>query len=190
MHLSDFFKRNSLSYRECNRRFCLKREEGTRLKAYNIDISGSNEQYFKSLYRIPGLQNRKSADGIYEGSFHYSGRQIYFVLVVELEGNTDFEEAAEQVRSTLRHFSKDFHDDTLADDGKRHHQQAISNPRPYIARAGHLVAGVVIGSQGRLGDITYYLGYPIICLGSRQPVQEITPQSLFKEIAKYTGKLS
>lgn len=192
IHLSDY-ESNSLSYTENERRFYLHRkEEGTHLRAYNIDVSGAGNQYFKALYAHPGHesnhQNRRSADGIYVGNFHENGRQIYFVLVVELEGHARFEDAVEQVRGTLEHFCQNFQDDTLDDDGVRHHQQAKQQPRPYMAQADHIVAGIVVGSQGRPGTLARYKEWPIVCLSSRQPVQGFSPRDLFDEIASYTGK--
>jgi hypothetical protein len=187
IHLSDF-KRNSLSYSEMGQRFCLLRETGTHLRAYNIDISGTGNQYFKSLYSNSRYQGKKSADGIYTGSFHHRGKQIYFVVVLELEGNASkFEEAARQITDTLLHFSNDFDNLDLDDDGMRHHRQAAENFAAYSIEMPHLIAGVVIGSKGRIGDISSFRGYPIICLGSRRPVYEITPQKLFELISAYTG---
>jgi len=187
IHLSDY-ERNTLSYKEQERRFCLQREPGTHIKAYDVDVSGQGEQYFKALYTRQAHQGRRSADGIYVGSFHQQGRQIYFVLVVELEGNATFEDAVGQVKSSMEHFCQHFQDSALEDDGARHHQQAQEQPRPYIAQAGHVVVGIVIGSQARQGALARYKEWPIICLNSRQPVQDKTPLALFEEIAAYTGQ--
>jgi len=189
IHLSDF-ERRTLSYTEQSRRFCLRRGDriGTHIRAYDIDISGAGKQYFKAIYTPQGLQGRRSADGIYVGSFHEDGRQIYFVLVIELEGHATFEVAAEQVKDTLEHFCRHFQEPVLEDDGARHHEQANQQPRPYIAQEGHIVVGIVIGSQGRQGILAKYKEWPIVCLNSRQPVQDQTPLELFKEIAAYTGQ--
>lgn len=185
IHLSDFVSK-TLSYSEHERRFCLKREEGTHLRAYDIDVNGADQQYFKRLYL--GMQNRRSADGIYVGSFHERGKQIQFVIIIELEGRTSFTDSAEQVRQTMEHFCQHFQDNALDDDGMRHHQQAGLNPRPYIVDAKHVVAGIVIGSTSREGVLTRYQQWPIICLNSRQPVQDKTPLALLEEIANYTGE--
>ncbi len=189
IHLSDF-ERRTLSYTEHTRRFCLQRGDriGTHIKAYDIDANGAGDQYFKTLYTHQGLQGRRSADGIYAGSFHANGRQIYFVLVIELEGHASFEDAIEQVKGTLEHFCQHFQDAVLEDDGERHHEQAIQQPRPYIAQEGHIVAGIVVGSQGRPGMLAKYKEWPIVCLNSRQPVQDQTPLALFEEIAAYIGR--
>ena len=186
IHLSDY-ERGILSYAEHARRFCLYREDGTHLRAYDIDVSGPDAQYFKALYTRQGHQGRRSADGLYVGSFHENGRQIYFVLVVELEGHATFEDAVGQVKGTLEHFCQHFQDRALDDDGLRHHEQALLQPRPYIAQANHIVAGIVVGSQGRSGTLTKYKEWPIVCLSSRQPVQGKSPRDLFYEIASYTG---
>ncbi len=187
IHLSDF-ERNTLSYTEHERRFCLGRETGTHIKAYDIDVNGAGQQYFKTLYQGDRQQGRRSADGIYVGSFHEQGRQIYFVLVIELEGQTSFDEAVGQVKSTLEHFCQHFEDTVLDDDGTRHHAQAQLQPRPYISQANHVVVGIVVGSRARQGVLTRYKEWPIVCLNSRQPVQDKTPMALFEEIAAYTGK--
>ncbi len=187
IHLSNY-ERESLSYTEHARRFCLQRERGTHIKAYDIDVNGPGNQYFKALYSHQGHQGRRSADGIYVGSFHQQGQQIYFVLVVELEGHATFDDAVEQVRVTLEHFCKDFQDDALDDDGSRHHTQTQQQPRPYISQDNHIVAGIVVGSQGRQGTLAKYKDWPIVCLNSRQPVQGKTPMALLDEIAAYTGK--
>lgn len=187
IHLSKY-KRKTLSYSENERRFCLHRESGTHLRAYDIDVSGAGRQYFKDVYEGDRRQGHRSADGIYVGSFHIPGRQIYFVIVVELEGHTSFEDSAEQVRSTLEHFWPRSQDNTLDDDGVRHHEQARLKPRPYISKNDHLVVGIVVGSTGRRGQLTKYKEWPIICLNSRQPVQDKTPMALFEEIASYTGQ--
>ncbi len=107
IHLSGY-ERKTLSYFEHERRFCLNREEGTHIKAYDIDVNGADKQYFKALYSAQKQQGRRSADGIYVGSFHKQGKQIYFVIVIELEGQTSFEDSVEQVKSTLEHFSQHF----------------------------------------------------------------------------------
>jgi hypothetical protein len=187
IHLNDY-ERDSLSYKENARRFCLQRELGTHVRAYNIDVNGPGEQYFKALYTHQGHQGRRSADGIYVGSFHESGRQVYFVLVIELEGHATFEDAVGQVKDTLEHFCQHFQDPALDDDGARHHEQAVQQPRPYTAQTNHIVAGIVVGSQGRLGMLERYREWPIVCINSRQPVQDKPPVALFQEIASYTGQ--
>ncbi len=187
IHLSDY-ERDKLSYSEHDRRFCLLREEGTHMRAYDIDVNGPDEQYFKALYTMPGHQRHRSADGLYVGSFHQQGRQIYFVLVIELEGQATFQDAVGQVKSTMGHFCQHFQDAALGDDGLRHHEQAQQQPRPYISQTGHVVVGIVIGSQARQGVLEKYQEWPIICLNSRQPVQDKTPLALFEEIASYTGQ--
>jgi hypothetical protein len=188
IHLNKY-KRKILSYSEHERRFCLHRESGTHLRAYDIDVTGADRQYFKDVHVGEKSQGRRSADGIYVGSFHIPGRQIYFVIVIELEGHTSFEVSAEQVRSTLDHFYHQSHNITLDDDGARHHEQARLKPRPYISKKNHLVVGIVIGSTGRRGELKKYKEWPIVCLNSRQPVQDKTPFELFEEIASYTGQL-
>jgi len=134
IHLSEF-EMNCLTYCEHERRFSLQLEVGTRIRAYNIDVSGSGNQYFKSLYANNRAQGRRSADGIYVGSCHKDGRQIHFVIVVELEGHSTFEEAVGQVKATLDHFCRDSIDACLEDDGQRHHIQATQTPRPYLFQA-------------------------------------------------------
>lgn len=187
VHLSDF-ERRTLSYYEHERRFCLRREAGTHIRAYDIDVNGPGRQYFREVYHAGVQQGRRSADGIYVGSFHLRGRQIFFILVIELEGQTSFEDSAQQVISTLKHFSHQYQDNLLDDDGVRHHQQALQEPHPYTSHRGHLVAGIVIGSTARQGALINYQGWPIVCLNSRQPVQDKTPMALFEEIASYTGQ--
>ena len=189
IHLSDY-EGDKLSYFEHERRFCLNREQGTFIKAYNIDVNGPDRQYFKTLYRGERVQGRRSADGIYVGSFHERGRQINFVLVIELEGQTHFDEAVGQVKSTLEHFCQTTQDTSLEDDGQRHHEQTQQHPRPYVFQENHIVAGIVIGSSARQGTPVKYKDWPIVCLNSRQPVQDKTPQALFEEIASYTGQRS
>lgn len=187
IHLNEY-KRDKLAYFENGRRFCLLRETGTRVSAYNIDISGPGEQYFKSLYRPTNQEGYRSADGIYIGSFHYKGRQINFVCVLELEGKTNVSDPVGQVICTLDHFCKGNREVNLEDDGNRLHMQAITRPRPYLFTKKHLVVGIIIGSEARKGIITIHNGVPIICLNSRQPNQDKTPKALFEEISKYTGE--
>jgi hypothetical protein len=187
IHLSEFEK-NSLTYYEHNRRFSLSPEMGTRMKAYNIDVCGAGNQYFKSVYAQPQIQGRRSADGIYVGSCHKNGRQLHFVIVVELEGHSSFDEASDQVKATMDHFCRDSIDDSLGDDGSRHHLQAMQTPRPYLFQEKHIVIGLVIGSTGRQGELKQHKGFPIVCLNSRQPVQDKTPLALLEEIAAYTGQ--
>lgn len=187
VHLSDFEK-VGLTYTEHARRFSLSRAEGTRVRAYEIDVSGPGNQYFKVLYANNRLQGYRSADGIYVGSCHKDGRQIHFVIVVELEGHSTFDEAASQVKATLDHFCRNSTDTGLEDDGQRHHNQAMQTPRPYLFQERHLVIGLVIGSTARQGTLRQYKGCPIVCLNSRQPVQDKTPLALLEEIAAYTGQ--
>jgi hypothetical protein len=186
-HLSEY-ERESLSYSEHERRFCLSREQGTFIKAYDIDVNGGGRQYFKTVYEAERQQDRRSADGIYVGSFHQRGRQIHLVLAIALKGHASFEVAVGQVKSTLEHFCQHFRDTVIDDDGARHHEQAQQQPRPYYIRTQHVVVGIVIGSSARQGTLTKYKEWPIVCLNSRQPVQDKTPLALFEEIANYTGK--
>lgn len=186
IQLSEFENRR-LTYYEHERRFSLIRETGTRIKAYNIDVSGAGQQYFKSLYAYNRLQGRRSADGIFVGSCHKDGSQLNVVIVVELEGHSTFDEAAGQVKATIDHFCRDSVDAALDDDGQRHHSQAMQTPRPYLFQSSHIVIGLVIGSTGRQGNLAQHRGWPIVCLNSRQPAQDKTPLSLLEEIESYTG---
>jgi len=185
VHLSSY-KRDKLAYSEYKRRFYLQPDVGTKVQAYDVDVTGPGSQYFKDVYS--GRQGRRSADGVYAGSFQRKGRTIYFVLIIELEGHTSFEDAAEQVKSTMEHFSADFLDATLKDDGTRHHEQARQESCPYPVDREHLVAGIVIGSTSRPGALIRYKKWPIVCLSSRQPVQGISPLALFEQISAYTGQ--
>lgn len=186
IHLSEF-ESEGLTYYEHKRRFSLIREEGTRIKAYNIDVSGAGQQYFKSLYAYNQIQGRRSADGIYACSCHKDGRQLNVVIVVELEGHSTFAEAVEQVKATIDHFCRDSVDAALEDDGQRHHNQAMQTPRPYLFKLSHIVIGLVVGSTGRQGELTMHKGWPIVCLNSRRPEQAKSPLALLEEIGAYTG---
>jgi hypothetical protein len=187
IHLSEFEK-NGLTYYEHNRRFSLIRDTGTRMKAYAIDVAGAGPHYFNSLYACNKKQGLRSADGLYIGSCHRDGRQLHFVIVVELEGHSTFDEAVDQVKATMDHFCRDSINVSLEDDGQRHHSQAMQTPRPYLFQEKHIVIGLVIGSTGRQGNLTQYKRCPIVCLNSRQPAQDKTPLALLEEIASHTGQ--
>lgn len=94
----------------------------------------------------------------------------------------------DQVKSTLEHFCRTTQDTSLGDDGQRHHLHTQKQPRPYVFQTNHIVVGIVIGSRARQGTILKYRKWPIVCLNSRQPVQDKTPQALFEEISCYTGQ--
>jgi len=93
-----------------------------------------------------------------------------------------------QVKSTLEHFCRTTLDNSLGDDGQRHHLHTQQQPRPYVFQTNHIVVGIVIGSRARQGALLKYREWPIVCLNSRQPVQDKTPRALFDEITSYTGQ--
>ncbi len=182
------------TYGEHFRRFCIRANPTSeKVVSYEVDIQSKKVSYFKKVYQ--GVQNAKSADGLYIGQYQTSKGPVSCVIVIELEGKgTSFDDAAEQVKQTIEHFDVSQKKATLLDDGSRHHSEAKANPDYYLATPNHIVAGLVIGSKGRLYDFKFVkVGdkkYPILCINSRQPAQDQNLVDLLREFKNNIPDLS
>jgi hypothetical protein len=199
IHLSDFVK-TGFTFEESGGnpnakiRFSLKRGPNTReLKAFEIDISSSQDAYFKSVYRNNLGEGKKSADGLYTGMVILEGKEISFVIVLELEGRgTKFDDAIIQPEDTIRHFDIKTRDFTLADDGFRHHQQTESG----LIDKNHYVIALVVGSDSSRKtkkSCTYHQSDKIVMrynLSPRRPVDYTAEDfiSLLDPSLNITGK--